>query len=211
MALRRPTYAARAALGAHAPGQHDLLGIVGQPVRQLRAQLFGQREHALDVGLGGAWPHDPLAGLAAQQQVQRVGEHGLPGAGLAGQDVQPLAQAQLGPFDQEQVLDAKLFQHEGGCITGVRRSPRVSAPPRASGAELRRSCHSARGSRRASKSRSTTRAAAWPSSSSQNVARERRVAVRVRGAHGVEVAQRLGDLVGRRAAAGPAPSPTKSK
>jgi hypothetical protein len=34
-----------------------------------------------------------------------VGEHGLAGAGLAGDHVEPRAEPQLGALDQQQVLD----------------------------------------------------------------------------------------------------------
>ena len=56
-------------------------------------------------------PDDLRARLAAHQQVERVGEDGLPGPGLAGDRVQALAEAQLGPLDQQQVLDPQLAQH----------------------------------------------------------------------------------------------------
>jgi hypothetical protein len=37
-----------------------------------------------------------------------MGEHRLAGAGLAGEDVQSGPQPQLGPLDEQEVLDAKL-------------------------------------------------------------------------------------------------------
>ena len=51
-----------------------------------------------------------------------MGEHGLARPGLARQHVQPGAEAQLGPLDQQQVLDAQLVEHGAGCISGARRS-----------------------------------------------------------------------------------------
>jgi hypothetical protein len=60
--------------------------------------------------------------LAAEQQVQRMGEHGLPRACLAREDVQPLGEPELGPLDEQEVLDAQLFQHEMWCTTGRGRS-----------------------------------------------------------------------------------------
>jgi hypothetical protein len=124
---------ARAPLRAHPPREHELVSVRGQAVAQPRPQGRGQREHALDVGLGGARPHDPRPWLAAQQQVQRVGEHGLARAGLAGQDVQAAAEGQLGPLDQQEVLYAQLVEHAARCISGARRS-------RGFGPELARSC-----------------------------------------------------------------------
>ena len=102
---------ARAALGADAPGEHQLLRVGGDAVAQLGPQRVGQLEAPLDVGLRGARPHDPGARLPAQQQVERMGEHGLAGARLAREDVQAGAQPQLGPLDQQEVLDTQLFQH----------------------------------------------------------------------------------------------------
>ena len=82
----RPALAGRRASGPSAEtrrAEHDLLA-----VRRL--------ERALDVGLLGAGPHDPRARLAAQQQVERVREHGLARAGLAGDHVQAGAEPELG-------------------------------------------------------------------------------------------------------------------
>ena len=101
----------RAPLRAHAAGEHQLLRVLGDPLAELGAQRVRQLEAALDVGLRRARPHDPGARLAAQQQVERVREHGLARAGLARQDVQPGAEPQLRPLDQQQVLDAQFFQH----------------------------------------------------------------------------------------------------
>jgi hypothetical protein len=56
-----------------------------------------------------------------------VGEHRLAGARLAGDDVQPRRQAQLGALDQEQVLDAKLEEH---ARTGTTRPRRIGADSR---------------------------------------------------------------------------------
>ena len=56
-----------------------------------------------------------------------MGQHGLARAGLAGEHVQAGTEAQLGPLDQQQVLDAQLVQHAAGCISGTRRSRPVCA------------------------------------------------------------------------------------
>ena len=65
------------------------LGRVEQPRRQL--------EDALDVGLLGPGPHDPRARLAAEQQVERVRQHGLARAGLPRDGVQARARAAARP------------------------------------------------------------------------------------------------------------------
>ena len=56
----------------------------------------------------------PERGAAAEQQVERVREHRLAGAGLAGEHVQPGRQAQLRALDQQEVLDVQLLQHTAG-------------------------------------------------------------------------------------------------
>ena len=112
---------ARAALGAHPAGEHELLGVGGEPVAERRAHRLGQREDALDVGLGRARAHDARPRLAAEQQVERVGEHGLAGARLPREHVEPRAERELGPFDQQQVLDAELVQHRRRSTSRRRR------------------------------------------------------------------------------------------
>src|SRR5215203_65416 len=66
---------------------------------------------SLDPGLRSARPNDLRPCLAPHQEVERVRQDGLPGAGLAGDRVQPLPQPQLGPLDQQKVLDPQLTQH----------------------------------------------------------------------------------------------------
>ena len=90
MAERPCDERARAALGADPAGEHDLVDVGRRAdalaqVRELGLveQPGGQLEDALDVGLARARADDPRARLAAQQQVERVGEHGLARAGLA--------------------------------------------------------------------------------------------------------------------------------
>lgn len=106
----------RASFGRDAPGEHQLLGVGGQPVgdlRRERGEAVGvEREDPLDPGLARTGAHDPALGLGAEQQVERAGEHRFARAGLPGHDVQSGDEVQFGPLDQEQVLDAQLEQHE---------------------------------------------------------------------------------------------------
>jgi hypothetical protein len=102
---------ARAPVGADAPGEHDLVGIGRQALAELAAQRVGQLEDALDVGLGGARPHDARLRPPAEQEVERVGEHGLARPGLPRQHVQPAREPQFGPLDEQEVLDAQLAEH----------------------------------------------------------------------------------------------------
>ncbi len=105
---------ARASVGAHPSRQHDLLGVHRQSLGELLGQRGGQLEDTLDICLLGTGPHDAGACAPAEQQIERVGEHGLAGTGLPGEHVQPGRQAQLRPLDQQQVLDAQLRQHRAG-------------------------------------------------------------------------------------------------
>jgi hypothetical protein len=116
----------RAPGGGHPAPEDDLVLPLREPVAQLRQrfllqQVRGRRECALDVGLRGTGPHDPRARAPPEQEVERVGEHGLPRAGLAGHHRQAGAQAQLGALDQQQVLDAQLAEHAHGLPPGSDR------------------------------------------------------------------------------------------
>ena len=71
----------------------------------------GGSKHALDICLVGAGAHDAPPRLPAEQQVERLGEHRLARAGLAGDRVQATVESQLGALDQQQVPDAQLDQH----------------------------------------------------------------------------------------------------
>ncbi len=104
------------ARGRDAPSQHDLARVLGQALGDLRQlgiveQPGRELEHALDVGLRGARPHDLGPRLPAHDQVQRVGQDRLAGAGLPRDRVQARPEAELGPLDQEQVLDPQLEEH----------------------------------------------------------------------------------------------------
>ncbi len=103
----------RAPLGGHPPRQDELLGVGRHTVAQRIAQAVREVEDALDVRLGSTRAHHPGLGPSAEQEVQGVCEHRLAGPGLARQDVESGRQAQLGPLDEEEVLDAQLVQH--GC------------------------------------------------------------------------------------------------
>ena len=120
---------ARAPVRAHPTGEHELLGALGAGSAELgelaRAGSLGERERPLDVGLAGAGAHDPRPRTPSEQQVERVGEHGLARARLPGEYVQPRREAQLGPLDQQQVLDAKLAQHRAGLAARADGSART--------------------------------------------------------------------------------------
>jgi hypothetical protein len=113
---------ARAPLGAHAPGEDDLLGVGRQALAQLAAQRRRQLEHPFHVGLSRPGAHDAGARAAAQEEVERVREHRLARARLAGEHVEARGEAQLGPFDEEEVLDAQLQEHDTASTSGGRRT-----------------------------------------------------------------------------------------
>ncbi len=101
----------RAPVGPDAASKHDLLCVVWQPLTHVAAERGGKRENALNVGLDGALAHDPVAGAAAEQQVERVREQRLARPGLPGDDVEAGREPQFSPLHKQQVLDAKLMQH----------------------------------------------------------------------------------------------------
>ena len=122
-----------AAARADPARQHDLAGfavdgsrsarrgvdLLPHPLAQIRElglveQPRGQLEHALHVRLGRSWTHDAGLRLSAEEQIERVCEHCLPGARLARDGREALARPQLGPLDQEQVLYPQLEQHPAG-------------------------------------------------------------------------------------------------
>src|SRR5215212_3153307 len=96
--------------------QDDLLGVLREALGELGEPGIIQKrrrqcEDALDVGLGRSRSDDLRTGTTTHQEVQRVGEDGLPGTGLAGDGVESTAEPKLGSFDQQEVLDPKLVDH----------------------------------------------------------------------------------------------------
>ena len=99
--------------------EHDLSGLRFDALAQLLElglveHARRQLEHALHVGLAGAGADDPGAGPAAEQEVERVREDRLAGAGLARDRRQPGSGTQLRALDQEKVLYTQLEKHAGG-------------------------------------------------------------------------------------------------
>jgi len=69
---------------------------------------------------GWGWPREAAHGAQAdrqeqareaEQQIERPGEDGLAGAGLAGDDVEAGGQLEAGVLDQEEVLHGQLEEH----------------------------------------------------------------------------------------------------
>ena len=100
----------------NAPAKHHFIGPIRQPLGDLRhlglvEQILGKVEDPLDPGLLGPRPDDLGTRLAAHQQIERMGKHGLSRSRLAGNCIEPFTKPQLRPLDQEQVLDSQLAEH----------------------------------------------------------------------------------------------------
>ena len=101
----------RAPVGRDDTRQHDLFGAVGAI----------DQEPAVDAGLGGPGAHDGRVGTSADEQFDRLDQHRLAGAGLAGERGEAGAEAQHGALDHAQVLDVQLGQHDAGIPDRGRR------------------------------------------------------------------------------------------
>ena len=123
---------ARAPVRADPPREDDLLGALRQALAELVAQLGRKLEDPLDVGLRRARPDDARLRAPAEQEVERVREHGLARAGLAREDVEPARQPQLGPLDEQEVLDAQFGEHDPRSTSATRRNRRFARILRAS-------------------------------------------------------------------------------
>ena len=111
----------RSPLRVHPPRQHKVLSVLRQTVPECLAHRVRQREHPLDVGLRSARADDAGPWFAAEQQIQRMRQHRLAGPGLPCEHVQPWPETQLGPLDQQEVLDAQFVEHAEGSTSGGRR------------------------------------------------------------------------------------------
>ena len=155
----------RATVGADAARQHKLAGVHR---KMLAAQAFGELEHTLDVGLRRTRPDDPRARPPAEQEVQRMGQDRLAGAGLAGDHVEAADQLEAGLLDQQN--PGRTARAACGRSTSDRgrnpRSSRGGARCTAPGHAHRERAASARGARtsRAGVYRSSTPPSepAWP-------------------------------------------------
>ena len=71
-------------------------------------------ENRFDRGLRLAGADQISGGAGAEEQADGFDEDGLPGAGLAGEDVEPGFELDLDGLDDRQVADAEETQHAGG-------------------------------------------------------------------------------------------------
>ena len=104
-----------AAAGGDPPRHHERrLALRAQRRHRLRSQLLeepvGDRELGLDVGLRSVRADHAGDRCGTGQQPDRLRQHRLAGAGLAGEDVQARPQLQLGAVDQGQVVDLQAQQ-----------------------------------------------------------------------------------------------------
>src|SRR6185437_4196137 len=84
-----------------------------------------QVELRLDVRLAAGRADQRRLALRAEQEADRAGEDGLPGAGLAGDRVQAAVELELGAADEDEVVDPEPAQH--GFIVRL-RSDRAYRP-----------------------------------------------------------------------------------
>lgn len=108
--------AAAAGAGGQLPAQDQVLAV--------------QHEKGLDHGLFAARPHEVRVHLLAGQEVDRRNDEALAGPGLAGQDIEALAELQFQVVDEGQIFDAQHFDHSAvptaaawgpGCRAGFPR------------------------------------------------------------------------------------------
>ena len=77
-------------------------------------------EAAVDACLGGAGAHDRGVGPPADQQLDRLDQHRLAGAGLTGERGEPGPSTQVGALDHAQVLDVQLVRASAVAQRSVR-------------------------------------------------------------------------------------------
>jgi len=71
----------------------------------------GEFERAFNNGLLSPWTHDVRRGALAQEEGERVDQHGLAGAGLPGQDIEARGEGERDVGDDGEVADAQLREH----------------------------------------------------------------------------------------------------
>ena len=98
------------------PPRHHQRRLVLGPQRNNRLRQAGfeepvrHRELGLDIGLLCVWPDHAGRRWRARQQPDRLCQHRLAGAGLAGEHVQAAGQLELGVLDQGEVVDLQTQQ-----------------------------------------------------------------------------------------------------
>ena len=80
--------------------------------RRVVEEVGRRVELGLDVGLVAVRPDHAGDRLGTGEKADRLGEHRLPGPGLAREDVQPRSELELGTLDQRQVVDVEPTQHQ---------------------------------------------------------------------------------------------------
>lgn len=88
----------------------DVAAGLGHPVDD--RPVGGDQPATVDDGLTAARPDDAALGALAEQQPQSGDDHGLAGAGLAGDGGEAGAEGQSGATDHAEVADRDLLDHE---------------------------------------------------------------------------------------------------
>ena len=80
--------------------------------RRVVEEVGRRVELGLDVGLVAVRPDHAGHRLGPGEKADRLGEHRLPGPGLAREDVEPRTELELGALDQRKVVDVEPDQHQ---------------------------------------------------------------------------------------------------
>ena len=111
------------ALGRHRPHQHQAIADVGAGLGGPHGGgvVAGHVDDALDHGAACTGPHETGVGPRTEEQPQAGDDHGLAGAGLTGDDVEPGVQLEHGVVDDAEPLDPQFGQHGAQPLTHGRR------------------------------------------------------------------------------------------
>ena len=113
---------ARAALGAHPAREHELLGVLGQPVaRAPRAARPAARRRPPRRPPPRRGARCPDRGLPPSSRSSACASTVLPAPVSPVSTFKPGPRQQLGPLDQQEVLDAQFVEHAQGSTSGARR------------------------------------------------------------------------------------------
>ena len=124
----------RATLGRHRTDQDQAVAHLGPGLGSAQRGRVGGRDldEALHHGGGGTSTHQARVGAGTEEQPQAGDDHGLAGAGLTSEHVEPGVQVEHGVVDDTESLDPQFLQH------GATLSRDRDAAARAGGLEVTR-------------------------------------------------------------------------
>ena len=121
---------AAAAVAADEATDRQLVGRVDRLLAQQphqRTTRIAEVETAAHLGALGAVAHDFAAGATAGEQLQRIDDDRLAGAGLAGEHGQAGPELDLGGIDDRQIADLQVGQHRFTACGPGRRGPSAAS------------------------------------------------------------------------------------